>query len=108
MFPLPEQVTIWLRTGSDGLGGITWSAPVTYDARIAYSQQKFTDINGDTVVSSAVCYTEAPVTAEQLRDGVYAWFGESTAVAPPAAADDVRALSHTPSGAGDLRKLWFA
>jgi hypothetical protein len=109
VFALPEVVTVWKRTGNDGLGGLTWSDPVTWPARIAYSQQRFTDLNGDQVVSSAVCYTEAPITPRELRDGVRVLLGAvSGAVVPPAEADDIRAVSNTPSGAGALRKFWFA
>lgn len=109
MFALPEVVTVWKRVGNDGLGGLTWSDPAVWPARIAYSQQRFTDLNGDQAVSSAVCYAEAPVTAQELRDGVRVLLGAASgAVSPPDSADDIRAVSVTPSGAGALRKFWFA
>lgn len=109
MFDLPETVTLWRRTGGDGFGWSTWSAPEEHAARIAYSQQKFTDINGDTAVSSAVCYLHADISQQELRDGVVVLLGQASVdPGPPAAADDVRAMSTTPSGAGTLRKLWFA
>lgn len=109
MFDLPESITVWKLAGSDGLGGLLWYAPSVWPARIAYSQQRFTDINGDQAISSAVCYTEAPVTQRELRDGVRVLLGAvSGAISPPPEADDIRAVANTPSGAGALRKFWFA
>lgn len=108
MLPLPERITVWKRANTDGLGGSSWSAPAVWPARIAYSQRRFTDINGDDATSTAVCYAQAPVTRQEVQQGVYVLFGESTAVNPPDDANDVRALSYTPSGAGELRKFWFA
>lgn len=104
MFNLPEKLTVWNEVANDGFGGITWSAPVTFDARIAFLQEKFTDANGDQLMSSAVCYSEGATLA--INSQVF--FGTSVAVAPVAAANDVRAISQTLSGAGDLKKCWFS
>ena len=101
MFDLPEKVTVWRATGNDGFGGITFSSPSVLDARIAFKQEKFTDLNGDTSISTAVVYTDGDM---QLNDQVF--FGVSTDLTPVAAANDVRALSTTPSGT-DLSKGWF-
>lgn len=101
MFDLPEKITIWRETGNDGFGGLTFSAPVVLDARIAFKQEKFTDINGDTSISTAVVYTDGDM---QLEDKVF--FGVSTDPTPVAAANDVRALSSIPSGT-DMSKGWF-
>ena len=101
MFSLPEKITIWRETANDGFGGKTWSAPVVLDARIAYKQEKFTDTNGDTAVSTAVVYTDGDML---LNDKVF--FGVSASASPVAAANDVRARSATPSGI-DLVKGWF-
>jgi hypothetical protein len=101
MFALPEKITIWRVTANDGFGGKTWSTPVTLDARIAFKQEKFTDVNGDTAISTAVVYTDGDM---QLDDKVF--FGESASASPVVAANDVRALSSTPSGT-DLVKGWF-
>lgn len=103
-FTLPEWITVWNTTGGDGYGGDTWSAPVSYPARIAYSQQKFTDSNGDTVMSTLLVYTEGDAAAIGSQVAV----GKLADLTPPAAANDVRSISQTPSGAGPLRKLWFA
>lgn len=99
---------MWKRDSSDGFGGGAWSAPVQYPARIAYRQEKFTDLTGDAAVSTAVCYTEAPVALAELQAGVYVLLAASEAVAPPGDANDVRSVSNTPSGAGAMRKLWFS
>lgn len=101
MFDLPEKITIWRATANDGFGGKTWSTPVTYAARIAFKQEKFTDVNGDISVSKAVVYTEGDM---QLDDKVF--FGESVSASPVAAANDVRAIAQTPSGT-NLVKGWF-
>lgn len=101
MFPLPEKITIWRETANDGFGGKTWSAPAVLDARIAFKQEKFTDANGDTAISTAVVYTDGDML---LNDKVF--FGESASASPVAAANDVRARSATPSGI-DLVKGWF-
>jgi hypothetical protein len=104
MFDLPETITVWNKGADDGFGGITWTAPITYDARIAFKSEKFTDTNGDQLLSTAVCYTEgATVYADSL-----VLFGESLSVSPDQSADDVRQISQTPSGAGAMKKLWFA
>ena len=102
--PLPEWITVWNATGGDGYGGESWSAPVNYPARIAYSQQKFTDSNGDTVMSTMLVYTEGATAAIGSQVAV----GQLTDLTPPAAANDVRKTGQVPSGAGSLRKLWFA
>lgn len=108
-FPLPEKITLWRVIGNDGLGGKTYSAPETHAARMAYSQQRFTDINGDDAVSTAVCYTKASISREEVQRGIYVLLGEiSTEAEPPREANDVRGRSQTPSGAGELSKLWFA
>jgi len=104
MFDLPETITVWAKSANDGFGGFTWSAPATYDARIAHKQDKFVDDQGNQLISSAVCYSEGAA----LAAGVLVYFGTSTDLSPPATANDVRALSQTPSGAGDLKKCWFA
>jgi hypothetical protein len=104
MFELPEKITVWNSTGNDGFGRFIWSSPVIYDARIAFVQKKFTDTNGDSRVSTSVCYSEGL----ELKNGSMVFFGESGAISPPSEANDVRALSQTPSGAGDLKKAWFS
>ena len=102
---LTEVISVWLSIGNDGLGGDTWSDPITYPARIAYRQEKFTDKNGDTQMSTAVCYSEG-VTLE--LDAMVLLDVTSTAPVPPDEANDVRALSFTPSGSGPLKTAWFA
>lgn len=101
MFPLPEKITVWRAIGNDGFGGITWSEPAIYNARIAYKQEKFTDANGDQAISTAVVYTASDL---ELDDKVY--FGSSTSPSPVNAANDVRAIAKTPS-ATNLVKGWF-
>lgn len=103
MFRLPEKITIWNEIDGDGFGGITYSDPVIAESRQALKQEKFTDKNGDQQISKAVCYSRSTA----LQNGSMVFFGESTDSAPPAAADDVRAISQIPSGAGDLKKVWF-
>lgn len=101
---LPETITVWTRSGNDGLGGTTWSAPASYPARVAYSQKRFVDANGDEKVSQAVCYSEGAT----LITGALVLFSASTAANPPAASRTVNATSQIPSGAGALKKAWFA
>jgi hypothetical protein len=101
---LPETITVWTRSGNDGLGGPTWSAPVSYPARIAYRQQRFVDTSGAEQVSQAVCYSEGV----ELRTDALVLFAASTAAYPPTAARTVNATSQIPSGAGALKKAWFA
>ena len=103
-FPLPEWITVWDETGNDGFGGRTWSPPVSYPARIAYSHTKSTDASGDDFMSTMQVYSEGTT----LAIGSLVAVGQLTDLTPPAAANDVRAISQTPSGAGELRKLWFA
>lgn len=102
-FRLPETITVWNPT-ADGFGDIAWSTPIQYPARIAFSAQKFTDTNGDQLLSTAVCYSEGA----NIQNDSVVLFGASFSAAPDKDADDVRQISQTPSGSGDLKKLWFA
>lgn len=101
MFPLPETITIWIEVGNDGFGTKTYSR-YTADARIAYKQEKFTDINGDQQISKAVCYSDS----DNFTNGAWVYFGESASDFPEDSADDIRALSATPTGT-NLKKAWF-
>ena len=101
-FPLPETITRWRKSSSDGVRW-QWGAPVQYPGRIAYRQTEFTDTNGDRRASIAQAYTEGDVVV-----GDQVLFAASTAITPPAESNDVRSVSNTPSGAGALKKLWFA
>lgn len=102
-FCLPEKVTIWNKSSNDGFGGSTWTAPLVVDARIALKREKITDENGDDYMSKAVFYCgEITLTAKSK-----VLLGISSLLAPPEDADDVRAITQTPSGAGDLKKAWL-
>jgi len=103
VFTLPETITVWNEASNDGAGRKTWTR-ATYPARIAYTQKKFTDKNGDSAMSTAVCYSEGLLLTINSR----VLFSSSTATEPTADANDVRALSQIPSGAGDLKKCWFS
>ena len=102
MFDLPESITVWNIVSDDGHGIITWSAPATYAARIAFRDEKITDKNGDQVMSTSVAYSEGSTLG--INSQVY--FGTSAELEPIAAANDVRKLSKIPS-ATDMRKVWF-
>lgn len=103
MFSLPEVVTIWNEIANDGFGNITYSTPVTVDARIAFKTTKTTDSNGDDFISQSVAYVESDVA----QIGSQVLFGTSVSADPDSGANDVRLISSTPSGT-NLRKLWFA
>lgn len=102
VFDMPEKVTIWSNLGNDGFGGVNWGAPVTVDARVAFVQERFTDINGNDAISKSVFYTYG-----DFKLGDAAYLGASAEITPPPASDDVRAVSQTPSGAGELKKAWL-
>lgn len=104
MFDLPEKITVWNIAGNSGFGDVTYSGPFVYDARIAFKSEKFTDRNGDQLMSTAVCYTDG--IKAKIDSKVF--FGESSSPTPVDEADDVRQISQTPSGAGSLKKLWFS
>jgi len=104
MFDLPDKITVWNEVSNDGFGGITFSAPVTFDARIAIRQEKFTDQNGDQLMSTAVCYSEGATLA--INSQVF--FGVSVALEPVDAANDVRALTEIPISDSNLKKVWFS
>ena len=100
---LPEKCTIWNKGANDGFGGISWLGPFVVDCRIAYSSQQFTDTNGDQLSSTSLLYTDS----DKLHIGSQVYFGESLALSPISAANDVRQISRTPSGTS-LAKGWFA
>lgn len=103
------MLTLWRPLGEDGLGGVTWSAPESHACRSARVQRRFTDRNGDDAVSSAVTYTRASISDDEVLRGVRVLLGVvSTQATPPREARDIRDLSENESGAGDLKKLWFA
>lgn len=102
MFSLPDKITYWKNNGSDGLGGTNWGTPVTVDSRNARKQEKFTDSSGNDAISSSVTYTYADVAELD-----FVQLGVSAEVVPPSTAYMVAAVSQTPSGAGDLKKLWL-
>ena len=102
MFRLPEKITIWIIATEDGLGGRTYSGPFVVDGRFALRQEKFTDINGNQQISKAVCYSRS----DKFIAGAYVLLGESGAIEPTGAADDIRALVAVPS-ATDMKKAWF-
>lgn len=104
MFDLPEKITVWNSTSNDGFGRFTWSAPITYDARTALKQEKFTDSNGDQRVSTALAYSEGA----ELKIGSMVFFGESGSLNPIKESNDVKAISQIPSGPGALKKVWFS
>ena len=103
MFDLPEIVTTWTPGNNDGFGGISWGAPIQHPARISLRQEKFTDSNGDSKMSTAVFYTTGAV---KLGDVVF--LGPSAAAVPPSTANDLRATSQVPSGSGGMIKGWMA
>lgn len=100
---LPDTITIWIETESDSLGGKCYADPKIVDARFALKQEKFTDINGDQRLSSAVCYSES----EFFIIGALVFLGESSEINPVKGAKDIRALSAIPS-ATTMKKGWFA
>lgn len=101
---LPEDSTVWIKGGNDGFGGFSWLGPYPIKCRIAYSAQKFTDTNGDQLVSTAVMYSES----EHAINGASVLLGEvSTSPEPTQKANDIRQTAKTPSGT-NLKKAWFS
>ncbi len=101
-FSLTEPLTIWNAVANDGHGGTTWSAPIAAKGRVAFKREKVTDKNGDDYMSKAVFYTRSA----DLVAGSKVFFGTTTSIKPVEAADDVVAVTNTPSGAADLKKGW--
>ena len=102
MFDLPEKITIWNATGSDGFEN-GWTVPITADARIAMKREKVTNENGDNVMSKAVVYCEELTLIVDSK----VVFGETDVLEPPSTANDVILIAQTPSGAGSLKKVWL-
>lgn len=100
---LDQTVTVWERTGEDGMGGYTFSAPVLVKAQYALVNERFRDSNGDDVMSNAVVYTLHPIQA----DNHMVFFGESSDNQPPSEAEEIRSVKMNPSMTGDLRKGWI-
>lgn len=104
MFDMPEIMTIWNKIGDDGFGNIIYSSPFVVPCRIAYKSDKFTDKNGDDFMSKAVFYT---FSTELKIDSFVLLNIASTELKPSSTADDVRVITNTPSGAGDLKRGVF-
>ena len=101
MFSYPEDATVWNEATRDAYGRKTWTR-TEIKCRIAYKQEKFTDSNGDQTISKAVCYSDNAALALDAK----IYFGVSVSVDPVDGADDIRAISATPS-ATTARKAWL-
>lgn len=101
-FRLPETITVWRNTGNNGYGQLIWSPPVVQPGRYALRQERFTDANGNTAISRAVCYLRGDIA---INDALL--FGSSINPTPAGEYLDVKAVSQVPSGAGDLKKVWL-
>ena len=80
-FNLPQTVTIWKPTTSDGFGGHSWAAPVTVPARWADVENDVTNAQGDIIRTSHAVYTEALIEVDD-----YVLLGASVAASPPQGA----------------------
>ena len=103
MFDLPEKCTIWNKGASDGFGGVSWDGPHKEKCRIYDKSEKFTDTNGDTLVSSSVLYSDSV----HLRAGsIVLQYEHSDALTPPSKANDARGRVAAPS-CTDMIKVRF-
>lgn len=100
MFDFDENITIWTFT-KDNFGAKTWTR-FAAKGKHAFKQEKFTDINGDQQISASVCYSDDV----NFKPKAYVFFGASADLEPPQAANDIKALSQTPSF-GQIKKAWF-
>lgn len=74
---LPHTLTHWGVT-TDGYGGFTYDAPVTYSCRWESKNVMFVDSTGEEVVSNAVA-----MLASELEVGDYVAEGDQTSIADP-------------------------
>jgi len=100
MFTLDEDITIWSFI-TDNHGVKTWFRHAA-KGKHAFKQEKFTDINGNQQISASVCYSDD----DNFKPEAYVFFGASADLEPPQAANDIKALSQTPSF-GIIKKAWF-
>ena len=102
MFDLPEKVTVWTETSNDGEGNRTYAHEIA-NARHADIQKMITDKHGKSYMSKAAIYLRSDTVS--LKSIVK--MGGTEALTPPDDADEVMQLANTPSGAGNLFKLWL-
>ena len=77
-FVLPQEVTFWIPTANDGMGGKTWAAPVKVDARIAPTNQTVFTAEGKELTANKAVYTRT-----DLPLGAYVVEGDSIGNATP-------------------------
>ncbi|KKM27946.1 hypothetical protein LCGC14_1569620 [marine sediment metagenome] len=77
-----DNVTHWPNAGSDGFGGFTYGAPVTFKGRWEDKNVLFLTLAGEEETSNAVVYVPQAVAI-----GDYLGQGDLTADADPTAID---------------------
>jgi len=61
---LPERATYWIKTGEDGLGGKTWDAGITVDARKASVIKEVIMPDGKIELTNSAFYTRVFIPPE--------------------------------------------
>jgi hypothetical protein len=102
---MPTEATYWAPAGDDGYGGLAWSAPVPINCRWEDIAEKFTNANGEELVSSAVVWPDAI-----LATGGFLWRGEYDTGLPldpreQAGAYEIKKFQRTPELRGDLEEV---
>jgi|14_taG_2_1085336.scaffolds.fasta_scaffold02459_8 hypothetical protein len=77
LIKLPQTITYWLSTGTNGTGGKTWAAGVQIAARISQVHEEFFDNEGKKIWVRQAVYanTSVPVGSyivEDTKSGVSA------------------------------------
>lgn len=83
-FKLPETVTIWVSSGSDAYGGVSWTRTEA-KARTARRSERMRDVNGDIIDVKLAVYTRSliPIRSMVMK-------GIVTDLIPPSGAIDIR------------------
>ena len=96
---MSQNATYWSPAGNDGFGGVSYGAPVTLSCRWQDSAVLFRDSKAREATSSAIVYTDSPVSNQG-----YLFLGTSVEVDPTevAGAFEIRQNSKSPSLSGQI------
>ena len=99
-----QDATYWGPPTRDGLGGLTFPAPVAIKVRWQQKAETFTDAQGDERVSSAIVYPAQPLETEG-----WLYLGTTADADPRPIAYEIKQSGFSPNlrATEQLNKVWL-